>query len=95
MTAHTPGPWVVTVTDDGGSMVHAPNCAIATVWPAPDSKAGDNRQSAINARLIAAAPEMLEALQRVIRLVGDPEQTLADIVNCAHAAIAKATGGDK
>jgi len=60
---------------------------IATVQGGPDVE-GD-------ARLIAAAPEMLEALRQIIRLVGDPEQTLADIVNCAAAAIAKATGGDK
>lgn len=41
-----------------------------------------------NARLIAAAPELLQALQAVV-LVADRK---TDELDLAHAAIAKATG---
>jgi hypothetical protein len=40
-----------------------------------------------DARLIAAAPDLLEALERYVHHFGDP-------LKCARPAIAKATGGE-
>ena len=92
MNKHTKGPWkfipwmgrFMVVTDDGhGDMI---------------AKMPDNRHEPVtaprneaNARLIAAAPDMLEALKRVVLFMDSP---LCHCGACAaiRAAIAKATG---
>jgi hypothetical protein len=64
---HTPGPWKSTPIpasrcykiDAGAGGVHWKE--LATVWGNDDL--GLNRQGSANARLIAAAPELLEALR--------------------------------
>ena len=96
MSKHTPGPWSVVEHD------HA--ICIQTESPSK-TKYGASRYAAIggfdrndraqleearaNARLIAAAPELLEALKVLVENGGiGPEQMFHD----ARAAIAKATG---
>lgn len=92
MTQHTPGPW---------------NCAQATAvyangrWIADTSQPGAfTEEQAANARLIAAAPELLTALVKVIGHAGDiyvdsdgyAHIDLAnDLIIAARDAIAKAT----
>jgi hypothetical protein len=44
-----------------------------------------------NAYLIAAAPELLEALQRLLNADSDPYLTVQGLRNLAREAIAKAT----
>lgn len=86
MSARTPGPWV---TDD----VYKDDIAryvMSEVLPFPRTIARlelgqDRAEQEANARLIAAAPELLEALERYVDHFGDP-------LKCARAAIAKATG---
>ena len=89
---HTPGPWRVGkkyVTDiypnDGGMLV-------ARVMTGGIS----NNKSHANARLIAAAPELLAALQSIAEtVVYAPEgghEEVSDCVRIAKQAIAKATG---
>jgi hypothetical protein len=86
MSRHTPGPWVVESLVDGYD-IHAPQagCFIATtsdpemVWGAVTRKD--------DARLIAAAPELLEALEIALDCAGD-----AWWAEKADAAIAKAKG---
>lgn len=54
MSEHTPGPWIV--GDGGKSLV---------VWSDSTLPVAEARRSAEDARLIAAAPELLAALKEV------------------------------
>ncbi len=88
MSKHTPGPW--DVESDGTSVAMANQ--VCVVAPSPDW--ADNDTTKANARLIAAAPELLEALSIVSRWLpaGDiarPDQIA--IRDTVRAAIAKAT----
>lgn len=92
---HTPGPWEISVNsaeqydvcaEGGGDMI-------------ADLSGTDNQEG--NAYLIAAAPELLSALQEMVRIFIDAdleygveltaEETAA--MNAGKAAILKATGG--
>ena len=100
-TKHTPGPWKV-LTNMGGRRV-----AVCTENAAP-TQAGicemDSRSINVdydgqlaNARLIAAAPELLGALTGVLPVFfNDSMRTLAKVyakeIEAAEAAIAKADG---
>lgn len=85
MTKHTPGPWHVQKSDDpkAGLLIKPiPGDVVAECDPLPEM--------ASNARLIAAAPELLEALQNLENDDGRiPDHAWAMV----QAAIAKATGG--
>jgi hypothetical protein len=98
---HTPGPWEA-VGNLVRSPMHQPEGLPRGVlisefrdgYSAPYSD-----EAKANARLIAAAPELLEALQLVAREVTDYVRPTSadshlptDIVAAVHAAIAKATG---
>ena len=88
-THHTPGPWA----ERNGRIFAADreNLTIATV-----ARSADGDYSPANGRLLAQAPNLLEALQRLsaqctrLRL---PWQTESDAERTARAVIAKATGG--
>ncbi|WP_250512660.1 hypothetical protein [Caballeronia sp. INDeC2] len=87
-TKHTRGPW----TNHGRiAQPGLPHSAVAanTLLARVYSEAfGDSEQETANANLIAAAPELLEALQAVVS-VADRATVEFDM---ARAAIAKATG---
>jgi hypothetical protein len=78
-TKHTPGPWHVgrvATTQGQHFAITSPNGDhIATIGEAINSHNGSGN-AYVNARVIAAAPELLEALIRA-------EQALADIINAA------------
>ncbi|TCV66323.1 hypothetical protein [Neorhizobium sp. S3-V5DH] len=103
--SHTPGPWTV----DG-----APDNQI--VWSGPDnrvcflahSNGRDEDRDISNGRLIAAAPELLLALEELLHAYSEPDRRLCcDGRDCgcmgstvhqqaehyARSAIAKAKGG--
>lgn len=103
MSKHTPGPWAVDA-DAYPIFIYSES----ETWPLIDelgneegckgafiANTGDNKA---NARLIAAAPELLEALQAIVKSLVDQDdegmiehaQQMID----ARVAIAKATGGD-
>lgn len=88
--AHTPGPWSISLEDDGGFVVYTPPTGDMG-WNSVVTSRGqwghNDEQSHANGRLIAAAPDLLEALQN---LDANPELTSAWLQ--ARAAIAKATG---
>lgn len=95
-TQHTPGPWFQDTYSSGESIVYHPDREeIARVFPQVWPEVANRRDNA-NARLIVAAPELLDALQGMIRLHYDTAEASArglEAVHQALAAIAKATGG--
>ena len=91
MTAqHTPGPWKPACKSNGATCRHpAILCDEGQVGNA--TWQGSESATDANARLIAAAPDMLKALQKIAKgwWVTMDEHEMRDI---AVAAIAKATG---
>lgn len=87
--SHTPGPWGICPSFGGNPdafsiSVVGDDRLIATAW---DRTPFDEANPAeANARLIAAAPELLEALEYLVSLGG------GDCLDIARAAIAKARG---
>ena len=94
MDRHTPGPWRAQLWGNGRGRSY-------TVGPDPRGGVAVARKvpNAADAALIAAAPDLLEALQAMVERFGDfapgrPFEFPADHpVVAARAAIAKATGG--
>jgi hypothetical protein len=96
-TQHTPGPWQAHRLDDFSSAVHS------RAWEGDPSKLSvcdghsvevTSKQHEADARLIAAAPELLAALRRaehamsVVAAVG-----ISEALEVVRAAIQKATNG--
>lgn len=94
----TPGPWNADIVNDDGAWIRAKGGALAVArvgW-------GGRERSIVeaNARLIAAAPEMLEALELIFSLYDDSKSCgeLASLLyeaRCiARNPIAKALGSE-
>lgn len=91
-TKHTPAPWIWQYdgTDKSGLKVIAGDDLNIV-----DFVGGENIQEAeANARLIAAAPELLEALEQCLTRINPKSKDTWDLkaIHVAKAAIAKATG---
>ena len=101
MTPHTPAPWKadiensaegLNITDDEGRRI----AHTATIRN-PDYTPLISEEAKANARLIAAAPELLEALKELTDLLQSPSgagtmSEIRDSANRARAALAKAEG---
>lgn len=96
---HTPGPWTVHTKVKGlnGIGIHSANGGYVYVATVHDGFGNGTPPSEANARLIAAAPEVLSALQSAHRMLtilfeqynyGD-----SGLIRECGEAIAKATGG--
>jgi hypothetical protein len=101
MSGHTPGPWIAeedeTVDSDGTQfesafpwLIEAGTCTVAGV-------SGIGGEAAANARLIAAAPDLLAALRAIADPkapdnLGEPLSRLILAQEIARRAIAKADG---
>ena len=94
-TKHTPGPWEVDQIDQSTIQIKAAGVIVAEVCSGSTfTRLSDEQQA--NARLIAAAPELLASLREALKVVdayrrvsgGDGDITAMN----ARAAIAKATG---
>ena len=82
-TYHTPGPWETSVLSDG------------TQWQVCEAGAGDwiaDCKNADDALLIAAAPELLAALEWACAGVEYMETEYSEQLTAARAAIARAKG---
>ena len=89
-TQHTPGPWSVVEDRVPASLeIFADKSAICECW-----RRADVATEMANARLISAAPDLLEALRNIVSaaLRHQLEESDLEVVE-ARAAIAKATGG--
>jgi hypothetical protein len=90
MTEHTPGPWMSHV-DNQSEYTHT---ITALVRPSTSPIIADivkHPNSEADARLIAAAPELLEALRNILDALDLGFHELALSKLNAHEAIAKAT----
>jgi hypothetical protein len=97
---HTPGPWNVPqpiITNAG--LPFSPVCANTLIAKVYSTAFGDHAQSEANARLIAAAPELLEALESFLRAPSSGSAGMGSVnlvvqefnLRAARVAIAKAT----
>jgi hypothetical protein len=100
--SHTPGPWTYKTwrhTDGAsGTDVYAGEAWVACIHDSHGTTEGFPKDAEMvpNARVIAAAPELLKALQAVIETNAvrhNNSEFLIGLVSDARAAIAKATGG--
>lgn len=92
MTSHTPGPWFVGGETDHGEILICSDARPTICAVDPGAREWCTQA---NARLIAAAPDLLDALQSILpdavaNHVGGPDTELR--INSARAAITKATG---
>ena len=92
MSKHTPGPWQIDwyiCREKGKELWRVPR-SIGPACADHDHWAGNHiTVDAADAHLIAAAPDLLEALQD---MVSDHASLSDATLACARAAIAKATG---
>jgi hypothetical protein len=88
MTRHTPGPW----NAEGKAI-----CGDGVVVAHTTMRGGQDWLA--NARLIAAAPDLLEALREILtlteRLAAGTRDETDERIGSARAAIEKAEGGQK
>ncbi len=101
MSQHTPGPWKLAGIHrsraEGKSAFYEIGDDVSAFWIAKvQTFDDDNGRYAANARLIASAPELLQELLHLVRLLEPVEDTLnvpgLATLNGARAAIAKAEG---
>jgi hypothetical protein len=90
--AHTPGPWRVT-----GPNVRAGDALLATVTDHWANEKTPDAEKMANARLIAAAPELLAALSAMLGaaeldVLEDTSNAWRSLMLNAHAAIQRANG---
>ena len=93
-TQHTPGPWIT-----GDAAIWAlDDCEFHAIVDCPlNQTCRDTETVWANARLIAASPDLLDALQRFVTacdayLPEPTHQAFCGLFASARAAIAKATG---
>jgi hypothetical protein len=82
MSTHSPGPWVFDESD------HSIYCG--DDWPCVASFSDADLPSPANGRLMAAAPELLAALELLLRKYGGSIEVTATFI--AREAIRKARG---
>ena len=87
MNKHTQGPWEFV----DNSLV-GPKIDNKPVWLRPVILRSETGIAEADARLIAAAPDLLEALENIADIVADEWGTHRPCVMRAYAAIAKARG---
>jgi len=90
---HTDGPWAFECGDHSHRYVHVTDADDRTVHykyaaAGPNEAARDEA----NARLIASAPDLLEALQSLVANLAEGDFISETRIDAARAAIARATG---
>jgi hypothetical protein len=99
MNNHTKGSWHIGVGNGNGSIFADSGrtrleSGGTTLYPICEINSGwDEGEDAANARLIASAPELLDALQGLMNYVGGWDAAADHPCGKARDAIQKATGG--
>lgn len=92
MSAHTPGPWELLIDKKNKTAMVSAGGRMAIDC---DGSGDGFAQVCANARLIAAAPDLLKELDHLVRLLEPLEQSLnvpgLATLNGARAAIARAS----
>lgn len=90
MSAHTPGPWQVKPNSVGGPTVGPEGSVVADIrtYGGPHVGGRQHPQTDANARLIAAAPDLLEALRCACNYI----DKLGGTSSPCRALLARATG---
>lgn len=88
---HTPGPWHVGGSDKS-TIYNKYGQRIANSFEGVLVTQASDETCQANARLIAAAPDLLELLQELVDGMTDVEDSDSRVLFRARAAIAKATG---
>ena len=83
---HTPGPWTWAREEEVSAWSLGPGVLLTDY--ADGTPDGDELDRA-NARLIAAAPELLECLKAAMQIIGHPDDSFSKL---AASVIAKAEG---
>ncbi len=96
-TKHTPGPWSVFDYKEGGlTVVSDTHGAYVAKCDGISATIGSAEELMANARLIAAAPDLLRLLEDAIPYIEEGEQfnkpSCRGLSKAARAAIAMATG---
>lgn len=96
MNAHTPGPWVVTPKKTWSASIAvmaASKIGVPVGWASRVARGGDEEALA-NARLIAAAPLLLDLLQKHLDWFDGKFLPIDEgsFIEATRAAIAKARG---
>ena len=97
---HTPGPWVARTAPTSAGLCHIISAADwrgAFIYgdgirPGVDDALPKAQELAANARLIAAAPDLLAALRYMVEVCPAIDQVGEEAHDQARAAIAKAEG---
>lgn len=93
MSAHTPGPWDDCAPGDYSDFNGHSIVILSAVSHRVAVVQGDDKEAIANARLIAAAPGLLEALKAIIEEQDQNEgYCTCKTYDAARAAIAKAEG---
>jgi len=91
----TPGPWLVQTTDgakSGNGFDVLGSCVSGLTWINPDS---NQSEAQANAHIIAAAPDLYEALENLLGVHEGKGGTKYHAGEIARAALAKASGQEE
>lgn len=97
MSKHTPGPWRTGHTTTAYEVSRRKIVVVESGDPICEVYGVEDEASVANAKLIAAAPEMLGVLRLVElwMLAGQPgPHSDSEVLKCVRDAIGKATGND-
>ena len=93
MTKHTPGPWILRSAGELLNEIPHPFDFVEVSKQRYITTEGKSeREANANARLIAAAPDMLNALLDVLDFWDDPNMSMSELKGRVRDAIAKARG---
>lgn len=96
MSKHTPGPWLIEAqnchTGDIATVHHTTNGWVTIYAPHWAETGMEPPEQSANARLIAAAPDLLDALRLAVRQNSHDMMLTGEELRFCEAAIAKATG---